>query len=53
MPQARGDVYVAQSSDKFPVGGLIWQSVELPALKEGMKSGRITAINDPVLILVK
>jgi|GEM_PF-4501921 len=47
---ARGEVHVVQSPDKFPNGGMVWQQVELPALKEGLKTGRITEIHDPVVV---
>ena len=47
---ARGEVHIVQSPDKFPNGGMVWQQVELPALKEGLKTGRITEIHDPVVV---
>lgn len=47
---ARGEVHIVQSPDKFPNGGMVWQQVELPALKEGLKTGRISEIHDPVVV---
>jgi hypothetical protein len=48
---ARGEVFVVQSPEKAAVGGGdVWKQVELPALKDGLKTGRITQIHDPVIV---